>query len=135
MNCPVCSKPMIVLEVDRVEVDHCVGCGGTWLDGGELDLLLEGAQNRSDLLAAMRAAGGREELRRCPICEKPMEKVRCNDELLDRCVNNDGIWFDTGELRAVIRAGRFPGDNRIYELLNDVFGGEPPSPSSSRGGE
>jgi Zn-finger nucleic acid-binding protein len=115
---------MIVLEVDQVEVDHCVGCGGTWLDAGELELLLDGATNRDEVIASLPAAGGREVLRRCPMCEKPMEKVRCNDELLDRCVRGDGLWFDAGELRAVIRAGAFAGENRIYELLNDVFGGE-----------
>jgi Zn-finger nucleic acid-binding protein len=114
---------MIVLEVDKIEVDHCVGCGGTWLDGGELELLLDGAENRDELLANMPGVEVAKADRRCPICEKPMEKVRCNDEVLDRCRRGDGLWFDAGELRAVIGMGTFPGENRIYELLNDVFGG------------
>ncbi len=40
MNCPVCKEPMIVLELDEVEIDHCISCGGIWLDAGELELLI-----------------------------------------------------------------------------------------------
>ena len=35
--CPVCKEPMLVLELDTVEIDHCARCGGTWLDAGELE--------------------------------------------------------------------------------------------------
>jgi Zn-finger nucleic acid-binding protein len=114
---------MIVLEVDRVEVDHCVGCGGTWLDAGELELLLDGAGNRDDVLAGMTPARVDETARLCPICEKQMTKVQSGDVVLDRCGRGDGVWFDSGELHAVIDQGRFPGDNKIRDLLNDVFGG------------
>jgi Zn-finger nucleic acid-binding protein len=118
---------MIVLEVRQVEVDHCVGCGGTWLDGGELELLLDGAKNRDDMMKRMspeRAA--KEAPRRCPICEKKMEKSACGTTkrvVVDKCARGHGVWFDRGELRAVIAQGEFPGENRVYVLLNDVFGG------------
>ena len=35
MQCPVCNRPMISLELHEVEVDHCVACGGVWLDSGD----------------------------------------------------------------------------------------------------
>jgi Zn-finger nucleic acid-binding protein len=123
MNCPVCDKPMIVLEVDQVEVDHCVGCEGTWLDAGEIELLLDGADNRDRLLASMSPHRVDEGLRPCPICENRMDKVRCGKVIVDKCGRNDGIWFDRGELRDVIEMGEFPGENRVFHLLNDVFGG------------
>ena len=41
MNCPACKNAMITLELADVEIDHCVGCGGIWLDAGELELLME----------------------------------------------------------------------------------------------
>lgn len=128
MNCPVCRRPMVVLEIREIEVDHCIQCGGTWLDAGELDLLLEGASNREELLRGMeRAKGETEAPRPCPICDKRMEKVKAgleHDLLLDRCGAGDGIWFDRGELGAVVEMGVFPGgDRRVYELLSDVFGG------------
>lgn len=123
MNCPVCDRPMVVLEVDQVEVDHCLACGGTWLDAGELELLLDGAANRDALLEGMSRADVAETARVCPICDKQMSKVRYGDVVLDRCGRGDGIWFDRGELRAVVESGEFPGENRVYGLLNDVFGG------------
>jgi Zn-finger nucleic acid-binding protein len=29
------------VERDGVEIDHCTGCGGFWLDQGELDMLVK----------------------------------------------------------------------------------------------
>jgi len=130
---------MIVLEIDQVEVDHCVACGGTWLDAGELELLLEGAVHRDEMLAGLSPGGRatREAARKCPICGKRMKKVECGIErrvLLDKCARGDGIWFDRGELREVIDQGGFPGENRIHRLLNDVFGGAPTA-GDPKGGE
>jgi Zn-finger nucleic acid-binding protein len=127
LNCPVCDKPMVVFEIDEVEVDHCVGCGGTWLDAGELELLLDGAANRDDLLASMgRTVANDEVPRRCPICDKKMQKVQsgCGDNepvTVDKCKRNHGLWFDRGELTAVMNMGEFPCDHKIYELLGNVF--------------
>ena len=39
--CPICGvslKPRVVYDV---EVDYCGRCGGVWLDGGELNKLVE----------------------------------------------------------------------------------------------
>lgn len=126
MRCPVCKSAMIVLEVQEIEIDHCLDCGGVWLDGGELELLLENAAARDALLASF--AGdpeSTERRRKCPICSRSMEKVTCGTDcpvLLDRCVDNDGIWFDKGELYELMRMGEFPGENRVFTILNDIFG-------------
>ena len=126
MNCPNCDKAMIVLEIDEVEIDHCVGCRGTWLDGGELELLLDGAENKSHLLSTLNEETNTgEAARRCPICSKKMKKVLCGTRqrvVIDKCSNNDGLWFDEGELRDVIAMGDFPGETRVYDLLVGVFG-------------
>ena len=50
MDCPVCKNAMITLELSDVEVDHCVNCGGIWLDAGELELLLQQAQAAAQLI-------------------------------------------------------------------------------------
>jgi len=34
MICPVCKKPMLVLELQQIEIDYCQECGGIWLDEG-----------------------------------------------------------------------------------------------------
>lgn len=43
MDCPACTEPMIVMELNEIEIDHCIACQGIWFDAGELELLLEGA--------------------------------------------------------------------------------------------
>jgi Zn-finger nucleic acid-binding protein len=132
---------MIVLEIENVEIDHCVVCKGTWLDAGELSLLLEGADNKDQLLSSMDQDAdtndcvrvGRyddpasEPQRPCPICEKKMRKIlfSCGGSegvMVDKCRHNDGLWFDEGELTGIMDMGDFPCEHRIYELLNNVFG-------------
>lgn len=126
MQCPACKTAMIVLEVEEIEIDYCLQCSGVWLDAGELELLLEGADECDVLLASFQLdATTTERQVKCPICSRRMEKVTCGTDcpvLLDKCVNNDGIWFDKGELYDLIRMGSFPGDNRVFNILNDIFG-------------
>lgn len=97
MDCPACRKPLIVLELDRIEIDYCTSCKGIWLDAGELELLLEGAEEDNLLSSFNPDKNNKEEKRKCPICFKKMKKVLCGLQgniLIDRCVNNDGLWFD-----------------------------------------
>jgi Zn-finger nucleic acid-binding protein len=129
LDCPACRGALVVLEIRSVEVDHCPSCGGVWLDGGELELLLEGAANKHDLMTSLtRDVEGREKSIRCPICSKKLDKVKYGvDEkvLLDMCPRNDGLWFDRGELLDVIEMGNFPKSHRVYELMSDIFGKSP----------
>ena len=128
MECPKCKAPMIVLELAAVEIDYCNACHGTWLDGGELELLLESAHNRDEMMATLaKEVTGRERHLSCPICEKRMDKVRFGLAAdaavrLDKCHNDHGIWFDEGELDEALRMGRYLEGGKIYELLSDVFG-------------
>ena len=128
MNCPLCDKPMVTFEVQDVELDHCVRCKGTWLDAGEMELLLDDEAKAEEILQSMvpdTTTG--EAPRRCPICEKPMHKVKyaCGDAksvTLDKCKRNDGMWFDEGELSEILTTGDAPCSGGVYELLSGVFG-------------
>jgi len=124
MKCPVCKEPTIVLELDEIEIDYCTSCGGIWLDAGELDLLIEDEKDRELLLSSFhKEAEHPEKTYRCPICRKKMDKVYVGenkDVLLDKCPDNDGLWFDKGELKDVIQLAS--KDNKVVELLNDLFG-------------
>jgi Zn-finger nucleic acid-binding protein len=56
-----------------------------------------------------------------------MQKVQigCGDSepvTLDKCKRNHGLWFDGGELTAVMNMGGSSCDHKIYELLSHVFG-------------
>ncbi len=125
MDCPMCKEPMIVLELNEVEIDHCISCGGIWLDAGELELLLEDSISKDKLLTSFEVERNtKEKNRRCPICLKKMEKILCGTDkkiLIDKCRKNDGIWFDAGELNEVIEMGSFDKDNKVLNLLKDMF--------------
>lgn len=41
LTCPKCGTGMRCYERNRVVVDHCPGCGGIFLDRGELERLTE----------------------------------------------------------------------------------------------
>jgi len=125
MDCPVCKKPMLVLELHQIEMDYCQVCGGIWLDEGELELLLGDAGEKEKLMASFSADIENPEKRhRCPVCSKRMNKVlvgRNNKVLLDKCKKNHGFWFDEGELHEVIELGSRDKNNKVLQLLNDMF--------------
>ena len=125
MRCPACDELMIVLELDEIEIDYCTSCEGIWLDGGELELLLEEASEKEELLSSLKAAGSSDEKKiRCPICFRKMEKVFIGKEnkiLLDRCKNHHGLWFNKGELYEVVKLGSLDEENKILTLLREIF--------------
>jgi len=126
MDCPVCKNAMITLELEEVEVDFCTGCKGIWLDEGELELLLgDGGKSRSLISSFDKVPEAGEDHRKCPICDKKMEKVAVGKDtamLLDRCVRGDGLWFDKGELSNIITKAELGEANKIKQLLADMFG-------------
>ena len=128
MNCPICETPMIVLELDQVEVDHCRKCGGVWLDPEEMDLLLEGSAGRDEIRANLKwGEASEEKTRRCPICRHKMEKARVRRKdtapgvQIDRCERGHGTWLDGGELQAIVALSEFPEAHRIHAFLQSVF--------------
>ncbi len=46
MKCPNCSETLLMSQRNNVEIDYCPNCRGIWLDKGELDKLLEQADQR-----------------------------------------------------------------------------------------
>src|SRR5688572_4283192 len=43
MNCPRCNVVLTLSNRDGVEIDYCPQCRGVWLDRGELDKVIERA--------------------------------------------------------------------------------------------
>jgi Zn-finger nucleic acid-binding protein len=125
MKCPVCDELMVVLELEEIEIDYCTECEGIWLDGGELELLLEEASEKEELLSSFKVDDSSSETKiRCPICLKKMEKDLVGKEnkiLLDRCKNNHGLWFNKGELYDVVKLGSLDEENKILTLLKEIF--------------
>jgi Zn-finger nucleic acid-binding protein len=136
VQCPVCDEPMIVLEYDAVEVDYCVACEGVWLDAGELDLLFGDPEACAAFLSIgspTDAAG--EKPRICPACDAKMTKEGTESVppvLFDHCPNGHGLWFDKGEVGAVLaHAEALGAECPVPEFLKDVFSEEEADPPVS----
>ena len=127
MDCPVCKdSAMITLELDEVEIDYCTICSGIWLDAGELELLLGEPEKAKKLLRSFKVDyGSKEKIRRCPICDKKMQKVLVGSSmptlLIDKCRKGDGLWFDKGELQDIFDRAQLDSDNKVQKLLTDIF--------------
>ncbi len=151
MDCPVCKNAMVVLELQQVEVDHCFGCGGIWLDAGELELLIDDAVRSAELLESFKIdTNCTETKRKCPICYKKMDKVVVSPSshpstlhfavtsrsaetgkdkptlLLDRCPKKHGLWFDSGELQDILKRAQLDSDSKIQQLLAEMFSNAKP---------
>ncbi len=134
MICPVCKSDMIVVEHDKIEIDHCPDCHGVWFDSGEIELLMESlgldtADFLGDIINSAEAASS-EKKRRCPIHGQKMKKTAIGEDpriLIDACLRGDGLWFDGGEVHQVIRqlAGKpsdAPGSReRVTAFLREAF--------------
>ena len=102
---------MIVVEYHEIELDYCTDCQGVWLDSGELELLLESISMESSHLflsniLASKEAESPEKKRSCPICGHKMKKINIGQEsktLIDVCRQEDGLWFDGGELGQLLK--------------------------------
>jgi uncharacterized protein len=135
MICPVCKKDMFVVEYKQIELDYCQSCKGVWFDAGELELLLEvgGVKNTRQSLGDvlhLPETQTSEKKRRCPICARNMKKVKIGGEtgvMIDACERNDGLWFDGGEVAALIQVidekvpGKKETESEIMGFLRDVF--------------
>ncbi len=138
MICPACHDVMIVVEQDKIELDHCPDCSGVWFDSGELGLMLERMGLDSSALSLAKVADlpeakSAEKKRRCPICGRKMRKTNIGEEpkvLIDVCPKGDGLWFDGGEIHQIIKQcaekpGTGPGsENRLLTFLGDTFKAE-----------
>ena len=122
---------MIVLELDQVEIDYCLGCSGIWLDAGELEILFGDPESARRTLEEASRLGEKESgRRRCPICGKRMEVIRAGPEgkvRIDRCRRYHGLWFDRGELEEILKAFDRDVNEKIGELLGNIFTADPPT--------
>ncbi len=117
MFCPFCKSAMVIMELNEVEVDHCFECGGVWLDSGELEQLID---NRPLQLEEVQT---NEHPLKCPICSRKMKKVlwsKGKSLILDKC-DQDGLWFDNGELLTILENEGKDESNQIVSLLKEVF--------------
>jgi len=130
--CPVCREPLLGFEFEGVEIDRCPGCGGIWLDAGELEMITERAGVPPGELgeALARSAGGTRTRRRCPRCPRRLREIRIGKNgsvAIDRCPWGQGLWFDAGEVEAVIRSFAGGQEGVVARFFAELGGGRPPA--------
>ena len=136
MICPKCKHDMIVVEHQKIELDYCPNCEGLWFDAGELNLLLECSKLASpDLtinnIVALPPVEPSGKKLKCPICRQAMKQVAIGQPKIniDVCVNEEGLWFDGGELHALLRqlvaksAPKASPELPVLDFLGEVFKG------------
>jgi Zn-finger nucleic acid-binding protein len=124
MDCPVCKVPLIVVERHRIEIDYCISCRGIWFDKGEINLLSGTLKiNKLEDIIFNLSNKSFEKVRQCPRCDKKMDKVSIGNNstvLLDKCPDDEGMWFDSGEMSKATNYASTPIDRDKAELINFV---------------
>lgn len=129
MNCPACKSELIVIEKEEIELDYCPNCRGLWFDEGELALLWEKGGVKEELAPVSEAPPARtaERKRSCPRCRRKMEKRLLGKDskvVVDVCPVKEGLWFDAGELAAVVRQHQAGQDTeQLSRFLGEAFTG------------
>ena len=111
MICPACREEMIVVEYKKIELDVCVQCKGVWFDADELSLLLGTLELHMGEFGCPATKNVAEGVRRCPCCRKKMDKIMIgpgDGVMIDRCAKGHGLWFDGGELDAIVNVLQAP---------------------------
>ncbi len=124
--CPACKQPMIALELDGIEIDHCLECKGTWLDSGEIEAILDRAGVEPGRLTQVlhQARAGERTDRRCPRCRRRMRHMHLTeptDLTLDHCPLEHGLWFDAGEMRTLVAAAQVGYERPVAAFLADLL--------------
>lgn len=124
--CPHCGEPLIIVELEGVEVDYCLACHGVWFDTGELDLVIELAGgDPSELAETLHPTGRRHTpTRRCPRCSRRMRiGVIGQTETVevDCCPDGHGIWLDANELAAIVKLLTRTEDAAVAAFCGDLF--------------
>ena len=127
--CPSCSEPLIAFELDGIEVDHCLGCLGTWLDAGEIEAIaMRAGTDHRPIIEAIAAGDvlGRSH-RKCPRCRRRMRTLRIAGPAtleLDCCPSDHGLWFDQGELKTLVASFANTVEAAIAEFFADFYRSE-----------
>jgi len=120
--CPACKEPLVVFELDGIEIDRCLRCSGTWLDSGEITQLARMRNGLPDRLDAVitQAGEGKKGERRCVRCSAKMRVIKVHDVDIDRCPRGHGLWFDRSEMETLIASSRGSEGGAMVRLLGEL---------------
>lgn len=96
--CPRDGNPLELIGQDGGQAMGCRLCGGLWIAKYQLDGQV--APSTSRML--FHGGAGRPTSMRCPVDGGLLFEFEINGILLDRCNHCGGLWFDSGELKALL---------------------------------
>ncbi len=106
-SCPRCQGRMLEEALDDALVLSCSACGGVFLTRAVIDRLDQPGSGALRLAFPRRPRAPEPTVVRylsCPLCAARMNRVnfaRTANVIVDVC-KEDGMWFDAGEVHAVI---------------------------------
>ena len=120
MLCPRCDHALFYTHADASSldldtdphVDHCLACGGIWLELSVLSVLMDVPVHwlqewEQRLLATVQGAEAvRQAQLLCPVCHVNLHErsyAASSGVYVDRCKSCQGTWLDRGELVAIKR--------------------------------
>lgn len=120
-RCPRCAVPLEQVDYADTPLDECARCGGVFVEAWILDRLVaaRGARISLGVSLPVRPRTRETEVRylRCPRCSTQMNRTifgRSSGVVVDVC-KGDGIWFDAGELAAVLEFIEAGGLERVRQ--------------------
>ncbi len=106
--CPRCGGSLSARHYHDLDVDECDACGGIMVSPRLLDRIVAAKDSATDLRLALPARERVPETKvryvRCPRCDNTMNRQafgRISGVVVDVCKQH-GVWFDAGELSAVL---------------------------------
>ena len=92
MKCPNCSINLVMSDRQGIEIDYCPDCRGVWLDRGELDKIIERANNEVPSSSGSQARSSRRD-DSDEIEELPAEdKKKLSPAIKEGCKHFDKYW-------------------------------------------
>ena len=107
LKCPICSDSILVKHnINGTAVDYCEGCGGIWLDKGELNKITHPIDGDIEFCCHENPEGAVLTDHLCPLCTNGTTLVETafieySDIQIEYCKCCGGIWLKKGELDAI----------------------------------
>jgi Zn-finger nucleic acid-binding protein len=115
MKCPRCAGSLRAIDYEGATIETCPGCGGEWLDGGELRQVVRTVEQTfpAEMKESLSAINSNtfsidespENQVSCPKCsgvELNRFNYACSSGIaIDKCPECDGIWLDRDEIENV----------------------------------
>ncbi len=128
LPCPRCKVPLQGRAVEKIQLEECASCAGTWLPVSTFESICRDHESMGLATLGLNRAGRRarfeltskEEVKYvpCPVCKNLMNRRnfgRVSGVIIDVC-RDCGVWLDNQELNRIIQFIQSGGLERTRDL-------------------